>query len=460
MTWIDRYLVRVLATDILALVAAATITLTFGPHPPNEPLASRMLSGPYWAVLSVGMGLWLLVATALGAYDRAVLGEGYEEFRRVVLITPAWFAVVAVLAFVTVTSLSRAAVMWMVALVWVLSLIGRDSNRRWLHSRRSRGIGIRRVLVHGSPNQADRLASHLNAATWSGYEVVGSSGHGTDQIPFDPERPAEAIEAANADILAIADATELGPDGLRALAERLEGSGYELLVVPTLTEVAGPRVRIRPVSGLPLLHLEEPRLTGPARLTKEVMDRVGAALALVVVAVPLLILAVAVRVTSPGPVLFRQVRIGRDGRRFTMYKLRSMVDGAEQLRFEIDENDADGPLFKLRDDPRLTRLGRWMRRRSLDELPQLVNVLKGEMSLVGPRPMLPAEVETLSGRATRRQMVKPGITGLWQVSGRAEVPWSDAVRLDLYYVENWSLSMDLVILARTSLAVVRGHGAY
>jgi exopolysaccharide biosynthesis polyprenyl glycosylphosphotransferase len=219
-------------------------------------------------------------------------------------------------------------------------------------------------------------------------------------------------------------------------------------------------VRVRPVGGLPLLHLEEPRLTGPARAAKAVIDRVLALVLLVTLAVPMLLIGLVVRITSPGPALFRQVRVGLAGRPFTMYKFRSMVDGAEAQRDALARNDLDGPLFKDRDDPRVTRFGGWLRRHSLDELPQLWNVLKGEMSLVGPRPMLPSEVEELPDRAARRTLVKPGITGLWQVSGRSEVQWSQAIRLDLYYVENWSLSLDFVILLRTLLAVLQGRGAY
>jgi exopolysaccharide biosynthesis polyprenyl glycosylphosphotransferase len=458
--WLDRYLARLVITDALALAAASVITLSFGPHPPTEPLVSRILSGPYWAVLLVGMALWLVVAVAMGAYDRGVLGEGYEEFRRVVLTTAAWLGVITLIAFATVTQLSRAAVLWMVVLVGLLSLLGRDANRRWLHARRAEGLGVRRVLVHGTVVQAERLATHLATAPWSGYRVVAVSGPDDEQLHLDLDDPHAALSAAGADTLAVADASDLGPDGLRTLAERLEGSGCELLVVPTLTEVAGPRIRIRPVSGLPLLHLEEPRLTGPARLAKAGIDRALSALLLVVLAIPLGVLALVVRLTTPGPAFFAQVRIGQDGREFTMYKLRSMVDGAEERRHELDDNDADGPLFKLRDDPRVTRVGGWLRRHSLDELPQLWNVLRGEMSLVGPRPMLPSEVADLSGRASRRLLVKPGITGLWQVSGRSEVAWADAVRLDLYYVENWSLSLDLVIMLRTALTVLQGRGAY
>jgi exopolysaccharide biosynthesis polyprenyl glycosylphosphotransferase len=457
-SWIDRYLVRIVAGDVAMVTIAIALTLWLGPHPPDEPLASRLFSAPYWVVLTVGAGMWLATAGALGAYERHILGEGFEEFRRVVLTTVVWLGSISFLAFVTVSSPSRAAVLWMVLLVGGLSLFGRDLNRRWLRHLREKGVAVRRVLVVGSEDQATHLAEHLGNAAWSGYRIARIVGPGQiDGILTDPEA---AIRDARADAIAVTDPASLGSDGLRELADRLEGTGLELLVVPSLAGIAGPRVRVRPVGGLPLLHLEEPRLTGPARAAKAVIDRVLALVLLVTLAVPMLLIGLVVRITSPGPALFRQVRVGLAGRPFTMYKFRSMVDGAEAQRDALARNDLDGPLFKDRDDPRVTRFGGWLRRHSLDELPQLWNVLKGEMSLVGPRPMLPSEVEELPDRAARRTLVKPGITGLWQVSGRSEVQWSQAIRLDLYYVENWSLSLDFVILLRTLLAVLQGRGAY
>jgi exopolysaccharide biosynthesis polyprenyl glycosylphosphotransferase len=210
-----------------------------------------------------------------------------------------------------------------------------------------------------------------------------------------------------------------------------------------------------------MLHVEHPRLHGGSRLIKEAFDRVGA-LALLAVFGPLLLtVALCVRLTSRGPVLFRQVRVGRDGSQFRIFKFRSMYLDAEARLAELRHlNEHDGVLFKIRDDPRVTRVGRWLRRFSLDELPQLLNVLMGQMSLVGPRPPLPSEVAAYAGDVRRRLAVKPGMTGLWQVSGRADLPWEEAVRLDLRYVENWSLSLDLVILLRTMTAVVRSSGAY
>jgi exopolysaccharide biosynthesis polyprenyl glycosylphosphotransferase len=226
-------------------------------------------------------------------------------------------------------------------------------------------------------------------------------------------------------------------------------------------EVAGPRLHIRPFEGLPLLAVEQPRFEGWQRMVKTGVDRCLALTALVVLAPVLLGIAVAVRMSGPGPVLFRQERVGINGRSFTMLKFRSMVvdaDGqVEQLR---QGNISDGLLFKLREDPRVTSVGRWLRRLSLDELPQLLNVVGGSMSLVGPRPPLPREVARYDASVSRRLLVKPGLTGLWQISGRSDLPWEEAVRLDLRYVENWSLALDTKILWKTFAAVLSSSGAY
>jgi exopolysaccharide biosynthesis polyprenyl glycosylphosphotransferase len=232
-------------------------------------------------------------------------------------------------------------------------------------------------------------------------------------------------------------------------------------VAPGLIEVAGPRLHIRPFEGLPLLSVEQPRFEGWSRVVKGVADRTVAALALLVLSPLLLAIALAVGVSSPGPVLYRQERVGINGRSFTMLKFRSMVQDADrQVDALRDDNISDGLLFKLRSDPRVTPVGRWLRRLSLDELPQLFNILGGSMSLVGPRPPLPSEVARYDSSVSRRLLVKPGLTGLWQVSGRSDLPWEEAVRLDLRYVENWSLALDLLILWKTARAVLSRSGAY
>jgi exopolysaccharide biosynthesis polyprenyl glycosylphosphotransferase len=249
---------------------------------------------------------------------------------------------------------------------------------------------------------------------------------------------------------------------LRRLSWELEGTGVSLLVAPGLTDVAGPRIHIRPLgTRLPLLHVEEPEFTGARKVLKEAQDRVIAAVATLFLAPLMLSLAVLIRVDSRGPALFRQVRVGKNGEEFCVYKFRSMhVDAEERLAALAELNESDGVLFKMRNDPRVTRVGRLLRRYSLDELPQLLNVILGDMALVGPRPPLPREVANYASDVHRRLLVKPGITGLWQVSGRSDLSWEDSVRLDLYYVENWSLALDLQILWKTFSAVLASRGAY
>jgi exopolysaccharide biosynthesis polyprenyl glycosylphosphotransferase len=268
------------------------------------------------------------------------------------------------------------------------------------------------------------------------------------------------VREVGADTVAVCGSASTEPGELRRLAWQLEGTGVDLVVAPQLTDIAGPRVHIRPVEGLPLLYVEEPTLSGVAWLIKNLLDRVVAAVGLLILSPVFLALALAIRLGDKGPVFFRQMRVGREGKTFRVWKFRTMyVDAEERLAALVDQNESDGLLFKIKNDPRVTPVGRFLRASSLDELPQLINVLLGEMSLVGPRP-LPAEDGDFLGDVRRRLLVRPGMTGLWQVSGRSDLSWDDAVRLDLYYVDNWSLTFDLTILWRTIGVVLRTKGAY
>jgi len=272
---------------------------------------------------------------------------------------------------------------------------------------------------------------------------------------------AAAVSRFGADTVAVLACPEMDGGRLRELAWELEKSDTDLFVAPALLDVAGPRTTIRPVAGLPLLHVEHPELAGAKQVIKSVFDKTCAAFALLVLAPLFAVIAISIRLADHGPVFFRQTRIGKDGRGFTFYKFRTMVPDAEQRKSQlVAHNEADGVLFKIRRDPRVTRPGAWLRRSSLDELPQLINVLMGDMSLVGPRPALPEEVACYGGHMRRRLVVKPGLTGLWQVSGRSDLSHAEAERLDLYYVENWSLALDLQVLWKTGSAVIRGSGAY
>jgi exopolysaccharide biosynthesis polyprenyl glycosylphosphotransferase len=275
------------------------------------------------------------------------------------------------------------------------------------------------------------------------------------------DRIAEAVTDAGADTVIVLSCPELDGDAVRRLAWQLEGDDVDLILASSLVDVGGGRTTIRPVDGLPLMHIEHPKLAGGRRLVKTLFDRVGSAVLLVACAPVIVAIVVAIKLDSPGPAFFRQTRVGRAGREFPMVKFRSMCLDADALLTELRErNECDSVLFKIRADPRVTRVGRWLRRYSVDELPQLFNVLVGHMSLVGPRPPLPVEVAAYPDDMRRRLVVRPGMTGLWQVSGRSDLSWEEAIRLDPRYVENWTLSLDLVILLRTLGAVARTSGAY
>jgi exopolysaccharide biosynthesis polyprenyl glycosylphosphotransferase len=324
------------------------------------------------------------------------------------------------------------------------------------------------VLAVGGREEVEALVAELNREPYAGLTVVGAcmppgdavAGSSVPVVGSLTSVP-DAVARLGVDTVAVTASRGLTSGVLKRLGWDLEDAGVDLVVAPALTDVAGPRVHVRPVSGLQLLYVEQPEFTGPTRVIKEAVDRVSAAVALTVVSPVLAVIALAVRLSSPGPVIFRQVRVGRDGALFTVYKFRTMFVGAEREIGDLRRrDDGNGVLFKLRDDPRVTRVGRFLRRFSLDELPQLVNVLTGSMSLVGPRPALPSETQRYGRTTARRLLVKPGMTGLWQVSGRSDLSWEDSVRLDLYYVENWSFAGDIQILWKTLSAVVTQRGAY
>jgi exopolysaccharide biosynthesis polyprenyl glycosylphosphotransferase len=276
---------------------------------------------------------------------------------------------------------------------------------------------------------------------------------------FDSVR--DAVERSGATTVAVSSAEALGHSAMRELSWSLEGMHVELLVSPGVIDVAGPRMTVRPVAGLPLLHIDKPRYEGGNRLLKGAFDRCGAFVLLVVLSPVLLWCALAVKVTSPGPIFYRSERMGLGSIPFQMWKFRTMVVGADSCVEDLTErNEGAGVLFKVRTDPRVTPTGKWLRRSSFDELPQLINVVLGSMSLVGPRPPLRTEVERYTGLTDRRMLVRPGMTGLWQISGRSDLSWDETVRLDLSYVENWSLMQDVIILWRTMGAVAKGAGAY
>ena len=457
--WLPRYVTALLLLDASALVLGGLL----GRQVRFATLAGNVEGVSYVPLLVAVVPAWLLTLAGSRAYERRYLGLGSEEFRRVGNAAARFTAVLAVLVYAFKWDVARGLVALALPASAVFALGFRYLARRALHRVRATGAATHRVLVVGEGEARDVLADRLEASTQSGLRVVGvcppvSRGADGDSSV---EHVRRATEALGADTVAVAHSGALTPHLLRRLAWSLEGTGIDLLVAPALTDVSGPRINVRPVSGLPLLQIAEPEFSGGRRLVKGTVDLVGATVLLLLLAPVLLVVAGLVLLSGPGPIFFSQTRVGRHGVPFRMWKFRSMVTDAEALIADLRTcNDhGEGVLFKMRDDPRVTRVGRVLRRYSLDELPQLVNVLLGQMSLVGPRPPMPTEVARYGRDVHRRLLVKPGLTGLWQVSGRADLGWDETVRLDLYYVENWSVALDAEILLRTASAVLRGSGA-
>lgn len=461
--WERRYPVIVLAGDLLAVVGALVIakTVHFGGLDAARPIGIRQLG--------IVAGAWILLLGIGRAYDVRRIGSGFDEYRSIVQACLRLFAALAIVLYLAKSSISRGQVAMFIPTLAIVALLMRRLARRVLHRMRDSGRAMSHVLAVGTCADVRAMTIHLGRTPWAGYRVIGACvpehSSGVEEIPTFETTCAgdvlDALQRTGADVLAVTDVAAVPLGTLQTLAWQLEGSGVELIVAPAVTDIAGPRITIRPVAGLPLLHVEQPRLGGISRWMKHAVDRSAALVGVVGLAPLFAVVAVLIKVSSPGPVLFRQVRVGKDGDDFVMVKFRTMVEDADIEIHDLQAlNESQGPMFKIHRDPRVTGVGRVLRRLSIDELPQLLNVLRGQMSIVGPRPPLPCEVAQYGDDMRRRFLVRPGLTGLWQVSGRSDLPWDETVRLDLHYVDNWSPSLDLLILAKTFHAVLRGNGAY
>ena len=446
---------------VVAVLGRQRLSFVNGPTDVSE---MAMVAGP---LIAVG---WLFVLLVMGAYAPSVLGAGTDEYKRVANGSLIAGGLVGVGCFLLDADLSRGFFVLAFLLGVPGLLVGRGVLRRALHTARRRGALRHRVLIAGSPSHVDEIAGVLRRETWLGYQVVGclTPAHDLTEetrlgVPVlgNSDDATSIVLESGADVIFFAGGALHSANQLRKVVWDLEHHDVQVVVAPSVTDISSDRIKVRPVGGLPLMHIDPPSWTDASRWGKRLFDFAGS-LGLIMAFSPLmLVAALQIKLHDRGPVLFRQTRIGKDGTEFACLKFRTMVTNAEELLAKLHaEQGYENGLFKMKEDPRITRPGKLLRRLSLDELPQLFNVLRGEMSLVGPRPPLPIEVASYESDTARRLHVRPGMTGLWQVSGRSDLSWSEAIRLDLYYVDNWSMVQDLSILARTFGAVFSSRGAY
>lgn len=464
--------VQVVVVDVVAaLVGVAFAFLTrFGAGEtaaqPLVDLCAAVLLVPAWSAL---------VALNRG-YDMRFAGVGTAEFAAAFRSFVQLSVGCAVVAYAAKLDIARGFLVVALPLMLLLTCAGRYAARIRLIRLRRTGQAMNRVLAVGSAKSVERLAASMSSDQVAGLHVVAAclpDEEAKDSVVLrrlavagitvlgDYDSVRSSVELIGARSVAVV-AGDVGTSALRMMSWELERSGADLIVSSGLTEVSHRRVHVQSVAGLPLLRVDQPEFDGFRRVLKSIFDRAAAAVALLLLSPVLFAVGALVRLTSSGPAFYCQTRVGRDGRLFRIVKFRTMRVGADaEITALVESNEAsDGLLFKIREDPRVTRIGKVMRRFSLDELPQLINVVRGSMSLVGPRPPLPSEVEQYGGDVARRLLVKPGLTGLWQISGRSDLSWEESVRLDLRYVENWSIGLDIVVLLKTVRAVVKASGAY
>jgi exopolysaccharide biosynthesis polyprenyl glycosylphosphotransferase len=473
-----RYARRLAFTDLIVLLGAmaAAQLARFGLETSAQ---TTMEGGAAFSYPVVGVILavgWWILLQAHQTRNPAIVGHGSEEYRRVVVATFRAFALLAMLSLAFKVDASRLYLATAFPLGLMGLLVGRKLSRRALHAARAQGRALTKVLVVGGERSATRLAQWFDRHPAAGYQVSGvwvpdsampvramlavsaqnvpvmSAGVGFEA----------ALSASGASAVVVTDTEHLGHETLRDMTWQLEGTGTEFMLSPNVLGVSSARLQMNDVSGMPLIRLAEPQFANAGRRGKMWFDRMGSLLLIVAFSPVLLVVAALVKLTSRGPVFYRQSRVGRHGQSFDMIKFRSMRVGAdsELAALLAAEGKTLAHLPKLDRDPRVTSVGAFIRRYSIDELPQLFNVLRGDMSLVGPRPQRDFEVEQYDDEATRRLTVRPGMTGLWQVSGRSDLTFDEAIKLDVHYVENWSMTTDLVILWRTLRAVVASDGAY
>jgi exopolysaccharide biosynthesis polyprenyl glycosylphosphotransferase len=471
-TWASAYRARLRISDALVVSAVVLIAqlVRFGFD--AGPNVSADVSTRYSLMSFAVILVWLISLAAFQTRDHRVVGVGAIEYRRVVNASSTTFGLLAIFFIVAGADSSR----WFFIVALPLGLLGLVGSRwvwrRWLISQRVDGRALSRVLVVGRLVDVENVARQIDLKVGAGYRVVGAVVQSDDvdarprflrdmHISTNLDEVPDLAKSMDVDGVIVAGQPDVGADYIQDLAWKLEGSSAELILATSLANVAGPRIHFRPVDGLPLIHVEIPQFDGGKHLVKRLMDVILSGTALIVLSPVFLVISLLIRLGDDGPIFFSQDRVGRGGTTFRMYKFRSMVvDAQERLAELATLNESDGLLFKIRNDPRVTKLGRVLRKYSMDELPQLWNVLVGDMSIVGPRPPLPQEVLGYDDHVHRRLYIKPGLTGMWQVNGRSALTWDESVRFDLYYVENWSVIGDLVLMWRTIKVLVKPNGAY
>ncbi|WP_426999201.1 sugar transferase [Pseudarthrobacter sp. N5] len=472
--WRRRYAQRLSVIDCFVVCWAVAgaylvrfrVSETLSPNEEDTTYAvlALILAASWWLIL----GVW-------GSRETMILGSGAEEYKRISTASMWLFAAVAVVSYAVRIDTARGFVGLAFPGGMLGLLIARWLVRQHLASDRRNGRSISRVLIIGSPESAAHLVRSLGSAPSAGYLPVAAHlpGAVADETLFSSlsvpvtgiqsgyEAILSAILTTNVDAVAISAGAALHPKDLRRLGWELASRDIGMILAPALTDIAGPRIHTQPVAGLPLIHVSTPKLTGGKKVAKRAFDISLAGILLAILAPVFMAVALLVKLSSPGPVFYRQERIGLRGTTFGMVKFRSMTANADaELQVLLKAQGSDlRPLFKVDNDPRITSIGGILRKYSLDELPQLLNVLGGSMSLVGPRPQREGEVALYDDAAQRRLYVSPGMSGLWQVSGRSNLKWEESIRLDLYYVENWSLMGDIVILFKTFKAVFASTGA-
>ncbi len=476
LTWVRSYVKRLFVTDlvVIVIVVFGSQFIRFGPGGwiPKLSDTTTMLSADLGYTMDsvIIVVSWMLSLDFFDTRNYKFVGTSSAEYKHIIDATIRIFGILAIVAYLTQTHIGRGYVLVALPAGLILLILARWRWRQWLAEKREGGTYMYRALLVGQRLNAEHVVDSIQRAHSTGLAVIGvvtkGAVVGRDLVGGVPVLGEfgdimRVVDEAGIDTLILTGADDIGPIDLRRLGWDLEDRHVNLIVAPALTDIAGPRVHARPVAGLPLIYVEFPAFEGRKHKVKRGFDIVASIILLVLLSPVLLGIIIAVRLSSAGPVLFRQERVGLNGRVFRMIKFRSMVTDAEDLLPSLlDQSDGNGVLFKLKADPRVTTVGRFLRKYSLDELPQLFNVLGGSMSLVGPRPHPVSDVMRYQTIDRRRLLVQPGLTGLWQVSGRSLLSWEESVRLDLYYVENWTLTGDLVILWRTIKAVLRSDGAY